>query len=575
MIISLEYLFGCLIFIFIAGFITITYKVIHSCEYRKLIINTSDYYIVFAMFAMAFFFCLPAIILVDVPTRDTSYFYTPMIRAIARGDWEHSYFPMIPPLFSTLGGLLSRILFLDAFTAGKIISALFFSLTVFPLYFIKKQIFSKQVAIVATCLFICCSRLIHYGTSGGIDTAKMFFIVLFVYSFLEFIYSQNWKILFVMSISLAGMSLSRGEGIAISLFFILIPFLFEISKKKLPVKSIIVGCLMFVLLTPWMIYEYKTVGFPVTDSRQIGYIYKIGDIFNIELVSKNSILAKKSQNLLKYENEINIQNTKIQSDNTQNSISSLQKLEVLWKKLFLEFWKGLYPFYFIFAIPVLLKKIKKKDFSKKEKLLIIIFVIHTFIILGVVSFTFTQKRYIIQAMPLLLGWSAIAFISIFSYFENKKLSQVYKNLMVCFIAIFITLSLNSGIKCVSPFSKKRNIEKEYKYKKISKIINNINFGKISEPLKTTKFHYANGGFPRVLASEGRVACMSFSEHIDFNFTLTVSLKQLNKLCEIQKVNIILYDEILKNFCPELDKVVDNDKFTFVEQINNIKIYKVK
>ncbi len=563
-------IFYFLALVFVIAILFLLYKLLNQCEFRNKILNSNDWTITFALFAFAFLLCLPSIILIDVPDRDSSRFYIQMIRAISAKNWEHAYFPMIPPLFSTIGGFLANLFKLEAFTAAKIVSSLFFALTVFPLYSIKKKVFSKEIAIMATVLFVICSRFISYGIAGGIDTTKMFFVVLFIFAFFKFIKKANIKIIIILAISLAGISLARAEGIGIAIFFLIFPCLFEISRKKFPIKTLIVAVLMFLLMFPWLKYEYQTIGFPVTDARQIGYVQKIENLLGVKLISDKSILPEQPKELIEYKNKLE-QNITLSNE----KISFSTKLKTLWRRLIVEFWKGLYPFYFILAIPIFYSRIKNKKFSKGEKVLFAGFAIHSFIVIASVGGTWTQKRYIIQAMPLLLGWCSIAVIAIYSFLQKKKISNTP---IFIFSAIFIILSINSGIKDVSPFQKNRDKIKGYNRKKIAAIVNNIYCGEKTPPLKTTKREYANGLFPKIYSSAARIPCMLSAEHIKVAFTKKISLRQLKEYCDIKMINIILYDEYMKQIYPELDKInkdLKDKNFTFIYQVGETKIFTYK
>ena len=64
-----------------------------ACSHRKILA---------VFFLAALSLVLPLVFWQVKPTSDGCFFYLPMIQAFTRFDWNHAYYPMICPFFSTI-----------------------------------------------------------------------------------------------------------------------------------------------------------------------------------------------------------------------------------------------------------------------------------------------------------------------------------------------------------------------------------------------------------------------------------------------------------------------------------------
>ena len=67
---------------------------------------------------LALLLCLPMILFDNHPKKDASMYYLPMIRQFAAGNWDHAYYPMVPPLLPTVGGLLASWIPISVYAAA-------------------------------------------------------------------------------------------------------------------------------------------------------------------------------------------------------------------------------------------------------------------------------------------------------------------------------------------------------------------------------------------------------------------------------------------------------------------------
>ena len=124
--------------------------------------NRIPFYLFLAAFALRLFLALTA---KAVATDSCSYLR--LAGDIAKGDFQNGIDAFLPPLFPILSAGLS-FLFGDLELSGRMVSCILGSLTVFPLFFLVKDIFSKRAAVVTVIFYIIHPYLLH--ASGEVLT---------------------------------------------------------------------------------------------------------------------------------------------------------------------------------------------------------------------------------------------------------------------------------------------------------------------------------------------------------------------------------------------------------------------
>ena len=228
-------------------------------------------HIVCALFLFAILLCLPMIFFDDIPCNDVACRYAPMADAFASGDWRYAFHPRVPMLVPTLAGVTAYMTGCSGFFACKLISSLFFALTIFPVYGIMRNIFSRNIAVTAGLLTVFCSHIMRLAYSGLRDTAKGFAFILAIYG-LIILFRERKKIYgYLTCASGAGLLLiSRGDCALYAAVIMLAALIFEISDRKLikfPYRTFCGCCLVLVVSAPSLIYNYITIGYPVPEAR--------------------------------------------------------------------------------------------------------------------------------------------------------------------------------------------------------------------------------------------------------------------------------------------------------------------
>lgn len=373
----------------------------------------------------AFFLCLPILFWDNSIVRDVAARYTPMVEAFARGDWQNAFHPRIPPLFIVIAGLVSRLFCLGGTVACEISSALFFALTVFPFMALMKKVFNQKYAMWATVMLIICSRLLRIAGMGVRDTAKCFFLVLAAYGLVCFFRKYNWKGAVYCSLGCIGLALTRGDSLLFALLFLASIALIELFKQKcFPYKSLCAVLMFLIFTAPWAYYEYQHTDWPVMESRHATILNKI-----FKTAPSNNSLAV-----------ANITSRKALANPARKAKISNKSN----KEFFENLWKGFYPQYIFFIIPVLFFRIRRKILKPEELILLLIVLLHAAGMIAQIAIAdkqlFIYKRYLIVATPLLFGWAAIGLRWLVDKIK-RILTLKYRWFAKAVIIVLITLSV--------------------------------------------------------------------------------------------------------------------------------------
>jgi 4-amino-4-deoxy-L-arabinose transferase-like glycosyltransferase len=381
----------------------------------------------------AFCLCLPILLFDSSIVRDVAARYAPMAEAFASGDWQNAFHPRIPPLFTVTTGIISRLFCLSGTAACEISSALFFALTVFPFMALMKKVFNQKYAIWATVMLIICSRLLRISGMGVRDTAKCFFLVLAAYGLVCFFRKYNWKGAVYCSLGCIGLALTRGDSSLFALLFLAAIALIEIFKqKRFPYKSLCAGLMLLVFTAPWAYYEYQHTGWPVMESRHATILNKI---FKVEPSNDSLAVA-------------NITSRKAPANPAQkapaNPARKAKRLKKRNKEFLKNLWKGFYPQYLFFIIPVLFFRIRRKILKPEELILLSIVLLHAAGMIAQIAIAdkqlFIYKRYLIVATPLLFGWAAIGLRWLVDKIKRILILK-YRWLAKAVIIVLITISI--------------------------------------------------------------------------------------------------------------------------------------
>ena len=229
-------------------------------------------------------FTLLHVLFLNETYRDVGNCYATFTRIFAEGGFREALNPGLPILPILMAGTLSLVTGLEAFRSLILIDGFFYVALIAPLYWFLKRFVSSKLAAwgVFACLFA--PKIIRFSLCGLPEPARNFFLVLSALLVFSIFDKPKFYKTVLLGLALAGFTLSRSEGILISIMMLGTMFLFQLFPREKPdwrrrVRTALFctcsGFLFFLLfLSPRMYLNYQTTGYPTPDCRLDRYIQK-------------------------------------------------------------------------------------------------------------------------------------------------------------------------------------------------------------------------------------------------------------------------------------------------------------
>tara|TARA_Y100001936_G_C16087451_1_gene682896 strand:+ start:2373 stop:4001 length:1629 start_codon:yes stop_codon:yes gene_type:complete len=356
------------------------------------------------------------------PTSDDSYGYILRSFSILNNDFTEPIRKTLgwPIILSGLYNLIDSNNFLDYVNAGRLLSMIISTLTIFPMYLFARKFFNEKFSILASLMFAFEPHLLYNSASA---LSEPIFILLTISS-CYFVLEKKFNYSYIFAFLICGLAVwMRFNGL---ITLIILSIVFFVTYKPTP-KNLLKysGCLLifFIILTPMLVQKNEQYGNPF-------YFSQTNQLFSGNYAD---ILSDNSRDLVySYSNFIEDYgfNEFVQRflfTGTFNLLESIVKLAFPYLIVFLPF--GIILSFRHSSIP------KSKIASLWIMLLgsISIFVIYFSII--------PDKRLIYHILPFLIIFSTIIIQKIVQNGTSTfSFSQKQKNLTIfCFI-IFIVIT---------------------------------------------------------------------------------------------------------------------------------------
>jgi 4-amino-4-deoxy-L-arabinose transferase-like glycosyltransferase len=503
---------------------------------------------------VAFGLCLPMILFDQDPGKDTSTYYSPMIRAFSQGDWAHAFWPMISPLFICVGSVFAW-LGAAPYTAAKITSALFFAAGIWPTYTVHRRVFGARPAWTAVVLYVLCARLIRYGGAGLLDSGKTFFLILVVSVLLSFWEAQSWRSVLLLAVGGAGLCLIRGDGVIFFAIAAAIALLREtlaqatrlgnIRSWRFPRRSLSALLLAFVLISPWLAYEWVQVGFPALDVRQVTRVQRVAVSLGVQLPPLVGRLPRQPDENLALKKIPGAPPPARQSGSWQASGRARALGEIV---------SGLFPVYLLLAFPVIAMRIRRRRWTRAETVLLVAIAAHTLLLLAALGVALITKRYVTAAIPLLLGWAALGWQQAADWMHTKQPrhgARVAGGVAVIFALI---MAWDGASRARRPLMSGRapEIRATAACAEWLKTSGTSLIAPQDTALESTAYLYHNGRRLRVVTLEPSLALFADADlvnprHLREFYDLSAFLE----FCELNRVHFVVWDKALAAICPDL------------------------
>jgi 4-amino-4-deoxy-L-arabinose transferase-like glycosyltransferase len=323
---------------------------------------------------------------------------------------------------------------MSGFFAVKLVSALFFAATIFPLYGIFRRTFNQNTAVIGCLLLIFCSHLLRLASSGLRDSGKGFAMLLAVYALIV-IYQQRKKMYgyFTLGAACAVMILIRDDCVLYAFCFLITALGFEIARRSWPWRSVVAGILMILMISPLLINNYRLLGYPVPSTRFSVIAAKIipKNIFHQKNVVNTATITL--GNNITNQHPVNGIQNEVCADEPTEMIATPQNLKVI-----LDFlggiFKGFYPFFLLLAIPAIGYRIYSRQWRGEENILLIVLLGHAFLVVMQIlifdRYLYVSRRYLLPISPLEFGWGALTIIAVYQWLKARLGQPKFKWLAI-------------------------------------------------------------------------------------------------------------------------------------------------
>ncbi len=456
-----------------------------------------------------------------VISLDGAFQYIPIAKDFTKGLYQKALSNTQQPLYPLFIAFFYQWI-PDFETSGKLISSFFGILLLFPIYFLGKWIYDRNIAFLSTLLICIHPYLRRFSADVLKESTYLFFLTTAICISWKAIENKNKYFYFIVSIFTAISYLIRPDGmeviITLLIFLLFIKRFDTVKEKTIPVFILFFTFLL--LLFPYFIFLKEVKG---------------------EWVWNN---AKPLTNLL------GLRNGRYGPPFTERMIFSFMRLNS-------EIFSIFHPIYFFLLIIGLVKRYSS-PFKEGEKYLLILIVTH-YILLFLLILNFTdwsvapgERAYMFSGrhvLPLLIFsiyWAGDGLMGIYRWVMKKlkreKSILSYQAKMVGVLSIIFIFAIVIP-KTIKPQRYERITEKW-----AGLWIKN-NFGEGAQILTT---------LPRVAYyADGRLKLINLNqEHFEFNQLDLMNPKELLLVLK-DKEALLLKEELMKRHFKEIKRFETN------------------
>ncbi len=266
--------------------------------------NTPKYVFFLSLTIAALSTILYTLFLTDV-YRDTTHVYAPYVRELAQGNWSEGIATQVPMLNITLAGVFA-FLGLEPVKALTLVAGLFYLAACFPLRSLLERYVSPLAAAWGCVLYAGAPKMIRFACAPLLESSRIFFLIAAVLFFLRTTENPKWKNALLFGVSAGLMTVSRGEGMALSAVLLLgLPIYVGLFcrpaawGKVLASWGIAIVC-TFAIISPFCAMNYSKCGIFAPDTR----IKVIIDVCRVKLFP-GSVVQKAQPPRVQQEQDIN------------------------------------------------------------------------------------------------------------------------------------------------------------------------------------------------------------------------------------------------------------------------------
>lgn len=438
----------------------------------------------------------------------------------------------LPPLFPVLTAGLSYIAG-DFELAARCISCFFGALTVFPLFFLAKNIFDRKVAIVTVLFFIAHPYLTE--ASGAVLTGALYYFFVTSIACLTWIaIKKKRKLIFLLVGLLLFLAfLTRFEGIALTflvliwIWFTRLPDVTNRIRWKLA-SSVLCLIVFMTSFFPYLLVVHQKTGKWQVCPGQERYTRMV-----LEDLKKDQTPLEKIRNVLLSNFDVSIPRIPV-------------VLARAYHPLFL-------PFLFFGTI-------NRKRFEKHVigEMFILSFILTR--ILMLLIFAGITRRYFYAFLPIALCWAGVGFCEMDSWFQGKPREKIcffkeieFSRSALVILLVIVAIGLQRGLRPI----RHHRVDQKQAGLWLRQNSELDNFSVVS--MSPQESYYAGGKWHKLKGS-------TYSEMLNYT--------------REKNADFLIVDKGVREVCPDfkaLAKKEDMEVFTneFEKSSRNIVIYELK
>ena len=359
----------------------------------------------------------------DVPERDVANRYAPMAEAFAGGSWAFAFHPRVPMFHSALCGVLIRVLGVGGFTAAKMVSAACFAAAVFPLFGIMRRVFNDGIAAGSLLVYAVDPFLLRLSGSGLRENLKCLLLLMMVHA--VFLIREDrrapWRYLYLGAAS-GILMITRSEMILFSGLMLFGVMVYEAFRARFPWRSLAGTFLAAAIVCVPAVINDAIFSLPTPEVRYLtlfeavaGRPPSLADSLLIALAAPLLMTGAAAAVSRLFAGE-RLKPMLIAAGIAFAAASvilfvrqTLRTDDELLFDVFLTFERAFDPLWSVPALLGLAFRLRDREFSAAEGLLLVLIAVHTLIVVNQIvlydrTVTFSV-RYLIPVSPLGFGWT--------------------------------------------------------------------------------------------------------------------------------------------------------------------------
>jgi 4-amino-4-deoxy-L-arabinose transferase-like glycosyltransferase len=323
---------------------------------------------------------------------DGTGFYLKPAHYFASGRWMDGLAVGYHPLYPMLVALFSKVLG-DFELSGQMVSVLFGTLTVIPIFYLVRGALGGWTAFVSSLFLAILPRHVALSSDFLSDPTYTFFFISAVWLGWETLKGDGWKFPFLAGLATGLAYLTRAEGIGVLL--VLGPWLLFRSYRKNGYAVLILIVSFFLVASPYILYLRSYTG-TWTISRKPS-VDRVVVLIKKRLFFQEPKVAKATK-----EFHDTIQRLEGKKQSPPSGLSRWLGGLGSFSKLFVETFHPL--FFLLFMVGLVRRKVPPR-WADGEGFLLSVVALYALVMYWLATLSYISHRYLISLVALCLIWS--------------------------------------------------------------------------------------------------------------------------------------------------------------------------